>query len=163
MRLLICSSSSRWPLNSYRYRDLPLFTMAFQTPKMHIVDWGRKWLASLNTGFCNCSNNSTLIYVRIDGIAQGEKSYFKILAKTYSGCLGDQYRGLGTQRTLFKFSFFSCISTLNMLSGNEWFYNASIISKWLRRQKCKQKGKAMRQRDIKDIKETVYKIIFIHL
>ena len=32
----------------------------------------------------------------------------EILTVMYSGRLGDRYSGLGAQKTLFKFSFFSC-------------------------------------------------------
>ena len=44
---------------------------------------------------------------------------------TYSGRLGDQYTILGAQKTLFKFSLFSCISTKNTL---KW---RSMISQYI--------------------------------
>ena len=38
-----------------------------------------------------------------------------------------------------------------------------IISKWLRRQKCRYKRKTMSQKEIEAKEETGYKSVFIHL
>ena len=38
-----------------------------------------------------------------------------------------------------------------------------IISKWLRRQKYRQRRKTMRQEEIKAKEDTIYESVFIHL
>ena len=38
-----------------------------------------------------------------------------------------------------------------------------IISRWLRRQKCRQKVKTMRQKEVEAKEETAYESIFMHL
>ena len=38
-----------------------------------------------------------------------------------------------------------------------------IISKWLRKQKCRQKKKTMRQKDVKKKEQIVYESVFIYL
>ena len=38
-----------------------------------------------------------------------------------------------------------------------------IISKWLRKQKCRQKRKSMRQKDVEAKEEIVYESVFIYL
>ena len=38
-----------------------------------------------------------------------------------------------------------------------------IISKWLRRQKCRQKRKTMRQEEVEAKEETAKESVFVHL
>ena len=38
-----------------------------------------------------------------------------------------------------------------------------IILKWLRRQKCRQKGKTMKQEDVEAKEEILYESVFIYL
>ena len=38
-----------------------------------------------------------------------------------------------------------------------------IISKWLRRQKCRKKLKTMRQKEVEAKEEAVHESVFIHL
>ena len=70
----------------------------------------------------------------------------------------------GTQITFFTFCFFSCISTKKYveLEIND-FKMHLIISKWLRRQKCRQKRKAIRQKDVEAKEEILCESVFIHL
>ena len=43
------------------------------------------------------------------------------------------------------------------------FTKHQIISKWLKRQKCGQNRKTMRQKDVDTNKEIVHENVFIHL
>ena len=53
---------------------------------------------------------------------------------THPDCLRDRYTGLSAQKTLFKFAFFSCISTKVVIN----FTIHPFISKWLKRQKSRK-------------------------
>ena len=70
----------------------------------------------------------------------------------------------GAQKTPFKFPFFSCISLEKYvdIAIND-FTKHPIISKWLKRQKCKQKRKTMRTKDVETKEEIVDESVFIHL
>ena len=54
------------------------------------------------------------------------------------GCLNSD-----AQKTVFKFSFFSCISTKNTLNSDQWFYNGEEQT-FLERQKGRQKRETIR-------------------
>ena len=91
-----------------------------------------------------------------------------ILPVTYSGCLGDQYTSFGAH-TLAPNKHFS--SFLFQLYFNKKYFEVVInaftmhliLSKWLRRQKCRQKRKTMKQEEVEAKEETVYESVFIHL
>ena len=89
----------------------------------------------------------------------------------YSVRLGDWYTSLGTQKTLF--NFFAVVFQDDFdkkyveVAINDFTMHL-IFSKWLRRQKCRQKSFSeeffsMRQREVEAKKETVYWSISIHL
>ena len=63
----------------------------------------------------------------------------------FSGGLGDKYYVFGAQKTIFKFSFFSCILTKNAKLVINDFTIDQIILEWFRRQNCRQKGKIMKK------------------
>ena len=74
---------------------------------------------------------------------------------TYPVRLADRYTGLGAQtlapqKSTFQIFFFSV--TIHL-----------IIFKWLKRQKCRQKRKIMRQKDVEAKEEIVYESVFINL
>ena len=61
----------------------------FESDLRDTVDWGRKWLADFNTGKTQlvllvCSNNTSLIDVKMDGSVFNEKSSLKMLWLNYS-------------------------------------------------------------------------------
>ena len=73
-----------------------------------------------------------------------------VVAVTYLGHLGDRYTGLGAQTVLPKKHFsgflFSVILNKKYVAVVIIYFTMHlIISKWLRIQKSRQKGKAMRQ------------------
>ena len=79
----------------------------------------------------------------------------------FPGRLGGRYTaGLGAQKILFKFSFFSCIS-----SKNQWFHKASnYLEMAQRRQKCRKKRKTTKKKkDIEGKEVIVNERVFIHL
>ena len=63
----------------------------------------------------------------------------------FSGGLGDKYYVFSAQKTIFKFSFFSCSLTKYAKLVINDFTIDQIILKWFRRQKCRQKRKIMRK------------------
>ena len=76
---------------------------------------------------------------------------------TYPGRLRGRYNGLGAKKkTLFKFSFFSYFKKVAI---NDFAMHL-IMSKCLRRQKCRKKK---RQKDIEVKEEIAYENVFIHL
>ena len=61
----------------------------FESDLRDTVDWGRKWLADFNTGktqlvLLACSNNTSLIDVKMDGSVLNGKSSLKMLWLDYS-------------------------------------------------------------------------------
>ena len=87
---------------------------------------------------------------------------------TYSDCLREWYKGLGDQnlapKKLFKFTFFQLYFNKKYVEvANNDFTMHLIISKWLRRQKCRQKKKTMRQKEVRTKEQTVDENVFIHL
>ena len=67
-----------------------------------------------------------------------------VYAGMYTGCLGDQYTGLGAQTLIPKYHFSSFV--LSVVFQQKYIEVAIndltmhlIISKWLKRQKCRQK------------------------
>ena len=85
-----------------------------------------------------------------------------IVAGTNPGCLGDCYTGQRTQSLVSKY-YFSSFDFLVYFNKNVLklainnFTMHLIILKWLRRQKCRQKRKTMRQRDVKARQEIICK------
>ena len=67
-----------------------------------------------------------------------------------------------TPKTLFKF-FFSCTLTRICPITIKYFTMHLIISKLIRRQKCRQKRKTIRQKDVKRKEEILYESVFINL
>ena len=56
------------------------------------MDWGGKWLVDFNAGktqlvLLNCSNNTGVIDVKMDGSVFDEISFFKMLGLTFSSKL----------------------------------------------------------------------------
>ena len=78
----------------------------------------------------------------------------------YSGRLGDRHTGLGA-RTLApkehfpRFLFQLYFNKKYVEVGINGFTMHLIISKWLRKQKCKQKRKTLRQEEVEAKEETV--------
>ena len=66
----------------------------------------------------------------------------------------------GAKKVLSKFYFLSCIST--KLGINDLTMHL-VISKWLRRQKCRKKRKKMRQNKVKVKEEIACKCVLNHL
>ena len=87
---------------------------------------------------------------------------------TYSGCLGDHYTNIGTQDMVPKKHF---LSFLFSVAFQKKYVETAIIDftmhliilKWLRRQKCRQKRKILRKKEVEAKEETVNKSVFIHL
>ena len=91
------------------------------------------------------------------------KIFYSVIPVTYLGCFGDWYKGLGTQVlapkiTFFKFSFLVVFPQKICWSSDQWFYSVSN-SKWLRRQKCRQKKKTKREEEVEVKEETVYESV----
>ena len=87
---------------------------------------------------------------------------------TYSGRLGDRHTGLSAislapikhfPRFLFQLYF----NKKYVEVGINAFTMHLIISKWLRKQKCRQKRKTLRQEEVEAKEETVYESVFIIL
>ena len=80
--------------------------------------------------------------------------------------LGDRYTGLGTQTLApekrFKFSQFFFYKKYFEVAITD-FTMYLIISRWLRRQKCREKVKTLRQKEVEAKEETAYESIFMHL
>ena len=67
-----------------------------------------------------------------------------------------------TPKKLFKFYFFSCISTKKYVEVTiNDFTMHLIISKGLKKQKCGQKSKITRQKDVKVKEEIAHEKFFI--
>ena len=82
---------------------------------------------------------------------------------TYSGCLGDWYTSLGTKKapvSLF-FQFYFNKKYVELAIND--FTMHLIILKWLRRQKCRQKRKIMKQKEVEAKEKYVYESVLIHL
>ena len=82
---------------------------------------------------------------------------------TYSGRLGDWDTSLGTKKapvSLF-FQFYFNKKYVEVVIND--FTMHLIILKWLRRQKCRQKRKTMKQKELEAKEESVYESVFIHL
>ena len=80
----------------------------------------------------------------------------------YSGCLGDQDTSLGAQTLTAKntFQIFFLQLYFNKKYVEVAINNSTmclIASKWLRRQKSRQKRKTMRQKEVKAKEETLQK------
>ena len=59
----------------------------------------------------------------------------------------------GAKKTLFRFSFFSCISTKNTLKQSMISQHIKLFGNDLEDKKCRQKRKTMRQKELKRKKE----------
>ena len=85
------------------------------------------------------------------------------------GDLGQQCTALGIQALVPKkhfpnFLFFSFVLTKKYFEAAIIDFTMHLILlKWLKRQKCRQKRKRMRQKKVEAKKQTLYKSIFIHL
>ena len=65
--------------------------------------------------------------------------------------------------TFQMFFFFSVLFEKYVKVAINDFAMHQIISKWLRRQRCRQKRKTMRQKDVEAKEETAYDSAFIYL
>ena len=89
-------------------------------------------------------------------------------AVTDPGRLGDRYTSLGVQNLTPENTF---QIFLFQLYFNKKYVEAAIndlkmhlvISKWVRRQKCRQKRKTIRKKVVEVKEKTVYESVFIHL
>ena len=86
---------------------------------------------------------------------------------TYSGLLGERYTGLGAQtgaqKKLFKFSFsvvFQYIKYVEIAIND--FTGYLIISKWLRKPKCRKKRKKVEEK-VEPKEQAVYESVSIPL
>ena len=127
---------------SYNVLTVPADKCKFQVTKTNYVILLSSSLSTLNTGttFRTFTTFAMQIKSLILFISLGLWSfiwdkpgfnmpyillYIVILSATCSGHLEDRYTGLSAQKTLFEFSFFSCISKKIRWSGDQWFRNAS--------------------------------------
>ena len=96
------------------------------------------WVTARRQPYSPDANHSALSYFRDVSRPFGRPVYW----------FGDP--NSGAQITLLKFCFFSSISTKKYVEvAMNYFTMHLIISKWLRRQKCRQKTKTLRQKESK--------------
>ena len=86
----------------------------------------------------------------------------------YSGRLGDRHTGLDAitlapKKHFPRFLFQLYFNKKYVEVGINGFTMHLIISKWLRKQKCRQKRKTLRQEEVETKEETVYESVFIIL
>ena len=81
---------------------------------------------------------------------------------TYSGRLGDWYTSLGTKKAPVSLFFQFYFNKKYVKIAISDFTMHLIILKWLRKQKCRQKRKTMKQKEVEAKEESVYKSVFIH-
>ena len=126
------------------------------TPEQEFCQtWSLRW---------KVQNQKNFYSALILGRKKTNKKKCKIPA-TYSGCLGNQYTSLGTQTQKALFKFFSPLYFNKKYVQEEIddFTMHLIISKWLQGQKCQQKRKTMKQKEVQRKEETVYESVFINL
>ena len=82
---------------------------------------------------------------------------------TYSGRLGDWYTSWGTKKAPVNIFFQFYFNKKYVEVAINDFTMHPIILKWLRRQKCRQKRKTMKQKELEAKEESVYESAFIHL
>ena len=82
---------------------------------------------------------------------------------TYSGRLGDWYTSLGTKKAPVSLFFQFYFNKKYVEVAINDFTMHLIILKWLRRQKCRQKRKTMKQKEVEAKEKSVYESVFIHL
>ena len=97
----------------------------------------------------NNSKSITVIQIKLEG---NSSTTFSV---TYSG-------HLGTQKNISFYNFFYLYLNKEYVEMTDAIMHL-IISKWLRRQKCRQDRKTMKQKEIKTKEETVNESVFIHL
>ena len=82
---------------------------------------------------------------------------------TYSGRLGDWCTSLGTKKAPVSLFFQFYFNKKYVEVAINDFTMHLIILKWLRRQKCRQKRKTMKQKEVEAKEKSVYESVFIHL
>ena len=97
----------------------------------------------------NNSKSITVIQIKLEG---NSSTTFSVM---YSG-------HLGIQKNISFYNFFYLYLNKEYVEMTDATMHL-IISKWLRRQKCRQDRKTMKQKEIKTKEETVNESVFIHL
>ena len=82
---------------------------------------------------------------------------------TYSSHLVDWYTSLGTKKASVSLFFQFYFNKKYVEVAINDFTMHLIILKWLRRQKCRQKRKTKKQKEVEAKEESVYESVFIHL